>query len=205
MIYEPLVKQIKKHFFIVFSEKFSGESSETHIERYVAKHFLLRPELIVVNDQIHGFKKLSEKVKNLEKFPVYLEIEYHQPEGEDKYVDNIDLYAEANVDFAEKLPDILYLANLYSRTIALEKVTPIGSKNQTESLMIYSKIDDIFSEGYLEQDVEEGLLSVQEIESMIEVHLISFVNFLKLLDDLLHKGKDVKQLDKQVSNRPIEE
>jgi hypothetical protein len=204
MIYEPLVKQIKKHFFIIFSEKFSGENSETHIERYVAKHFLLRPELIVVNDQVHGFKKLNEKVKNLEKFPIYLEIEYHQPEDEDKYLDNIDLYAEANVDFSDKLSDILYLANLYSRTIALEKISPLASKDGKDSLMIYSKINDLFSEGYLEQDIEEGLLSPQEIESMIEVHLVSFVNFLKLLDDLLHKGKDIKQMDK-LFNRPIEE
>ena len=40
----------------------------------MAKHLLLKPELIVVNDQPHGFKQASQRVKTLEKFPIFVEI-----------------------------------------------------------------------------------------------------------------------------------
>ena len=36
------------------------------IERGVGKHPLLRPELIVVNDQLTGFKKIKKKLEALE-------------------------------------------------------------------------------------------------------------------------------------------
>ena len=80
MSMDALREIIKKHLFIIFSEKFNADNSGGFVERYVGKHPLLRPEFIVVNDQVHGFKKASKKMATLEEFPIYLELEGIQNE-----------------------------------------------------------------------------------------------------------------------------
>ncbi len=190
MIYTILTKLLKLHLFIVLSEKFKSESSELFVERYVAKHHLLRPEFIVVNDQVHGFKKTSEALKSLEEFPIYLEIEYSQTEDQEKLIENIDLYAESHSKSSGKLTDIGYLANLYSKTVSIEHIYHLNIPGE-ESLIIYSKINDILTEGYLEEDLKEGLVSETEISLMVEVYLLGFLNILKRLDEILVKSPKV--------------
>ena len=112
---------IKKHLYIVFKENFTSDSN-TFIERYVAKHPLLKPELIVINDQIQGFKKASKKVSSLEDFPIFLEIEGLLNDEESCYIDGIDLYAEANVNCQKRLSDIIYLSKMYAQHVSLERV-----------------------------------------------------------------------------------
>ena len=46
---------------------------------------------------------------------------------------------------------------------------------------------------FLEQDLEEGLLTESECRNLLEVYLVSFVNFIKVLDDCLVKGKRLKR------------
>lgn len=184
MVYDILMKLLNKHLFVVMKEKYKSESSDAFVERYVAKHLLLRPELIVVNDQVFGFKKMSEKLKGLEKLPIYFEIEYAQDENQDKVIESFDLYAETQVKSSGKLADIGFLANLYSKTISVEHTHYLNVPGE-ESLLVYSKMMDIFSEEDFEMDIEEGLITEAEAALMIEVHLISFVNFVKLLDEIL--------------------
>ena len=203
MIYNLLTTLIKRHFFVVYSDRFSSDTSATHVERYVAKHFLLKPELIVVNDQIHGFKKVADKLKSLENYPIYIELEYSYFEEEIRLIENIDIYAEANIKYTEKLSDIAYLARLYNKSVNVERVQPLNGEG-SESLVIYSKIPTLFSEGYLEQDMEEGVLTESEAKMMMDVHLISFVNFIKLLDDIVNHGKTAASLN-HLFQTPLEE
>lgn len=187
MVYDILMKLLQHHLYVVMKEKFKSESADVFVERYVAKHLLLRPELIVVNDQLYGFKKMSEKFKSLEKLPIYFEIEYTQNEDQEKVIENFDLYAETQAKTSECLAEIGFLANLYSKTISVEHTHYLNAPGE-ESLLVYSKMMDIFSEEDFEMDIEEGLISEDEAALMIEVHLIGFVNFLKLLDEILEEA-----------------
>ena len=45
MSIEEVRQTIKDHLYIIFGEKFKNDSNNTFIERYVAKHPLLKPEL----------------------------------------------------------------------------------------------------------------------------------------------------------------
>lgn len=200
MVYEILSKLIRKHFYIVYSERFQNEVAQRYLERFVAKHPLLRPKLIVVNDQVHGFKKVSTKVASLEKFPIYLELEYSEDDKDTRFVESIDMYAEAGIKCMNKLSDVIYLANTYSKTIFLDRVKRVNDPSQ-ESLLIYSRISELFKEEYLENDLSEGLITASELEMMFEVSLISFVNFIKILDDILVKGKKLNRID-EIFNVP---
>ena len=76
----------------------------------------------------------------------------------------------------------------------LERVKQINDP-ANESLFIYSRFGELFLEEYLEQDLEEGLVNEQELTLMLEVHIASFINFIKILDDLVVKGKQLNTID----------
>lgn len=192
-VFELLSKQLKKNLYIVFTERFKSETSDIHIERYAAKHILLKPELIVVNDQIHGFKKLPDQLKNLEKFPIFVEMEYSQSDDGEKFMENIELYTEADLTFTDKLKEVERLAKIYSKNIIVEQLSILNEKDNN-ALVIYSRINDVIADGYIEQDIQEGLISPSDVEHMLGTYLVSFINFIKLIDDLLHKGKDLKNI-----------
>ena len=131
---------IKKQIYIVYSEKFDNITAKTFIERYVAKHPLLRPELIIVNDQLHGFKKVSKKLASLEEFPIYLEIE-GVVEEDSHFIDSIELYSESHINCQGRLKDIIYLTNMFSEYVSLDRVISIDNPEE-ETLIITSKIQD---------------------------------------------------------------
>lgn len=187
MVYETLTGLFKKHFYIVFQERFKNELGSNHLERFVAKHPLLKPELIVVNDQIHGFKKMNENARSLEKFPIYFEIEYTEEDG-NKFIENVDLYSEVKLKCHRYLSDIIYLSNMYSKTINIDRVKRINDPSH-ESLILYSKLNEQFVDGYLDQDVEDGLITSSELSLLVEGNFLGFINFIKLLDDVIVHGK----------------
>ncbi len=193
MIYDLLIRLLKKHFYILYSEKFKNESSMIYLERFVAKHPLLKPELIVVNDQIHGFKRVSEHLLSLENYPIYFEIEYTESNDE-KFVENVDLYAEARVKYHKRLTDLAYLGNIYAKTIIIEQLKRLNEPSQ-ESILIYSRLNEQFNEGYVEQDMEEGLINENELHLLMDVNMLSFVNFIKLMDDIVVKGKRLDKIN----------
>ncbi|MBT5953727.1 hypothetical protein HOG98_03295 [bacterium] len=192
MIRDILIKQFKKHFFILYQEKYKNDVSNISLERFVAKHPLLKPELIVVNDEVHGFKQLGKNVLSLENYPIYFEVEYVDDEDGDRYVDSVDLYAEAAIKSPENMKEVFHLSNEYQKTVTFERVKRI-SDPKVESILMYSKLSSQFSEGYLDEDLKEGIVSKEELELLVEVHMVSLVNAIKILDDVLVKGKSVAQ------------
>ena len=194
MVYNILTDYIKKHFYIILSERFKADNSSINLERYMAKHHLLKPELIIVNDQPHGFKQASKRIKTLEKFPIYMEIEYSQLSDSELYVENVEIYAETQINFQDYLEDIKYLGEMYSKTILIEATVPLSPKSDN-TLFVYSKISELFSEEYLENDLEEGLINVSDIEAMIDTYLTSFRNSIKLLDDVIVHGQPLNKIN----------
>ena len=194
MVYNILTDYIKKHFYIILSERFKADNSSINLERYMAKHHLLKPELIIVNDQPHGFKQASKRIKTLEKFPIYMEIEYSHLSDSELYVENVEIYAETQINFQDYLEDIKYLGEMYSKTILIEATVPLSPKSDN-TLFVYSKISELFSEEYLENDLEEGLINVSDIEAMIDTYLTSFRNSIKLLDDVIVHGQPLNKIN----------
>ena len=100
---------IKQFLYIIYTETYQNKTNSTFIERYVAKHPLLKPELIVINDQIQGFKKVSKKVMSLEEFPIYLEIE-----GMD-VIENLNLFDVNNIPLLSNLFQLSNIDPYYTR------------------------------------------------------------------------------------------
>ena len=178
MAFNEISDIIKQHIYIILSEKFLSENGPAFIERYVAKHPLLRPEFIVVNDEIHGFKKMSKKVSSLEQFPIYLEVEGILDESI-HYIESIDLYSEANISCQKRLTDIIYVSKLYDNYIQLDRIINVNEPKK-EKLVVVSK-------------VQEFLINITEdsIMQIIQEHFSP----LEKSEDEASKGKLIKKLE----------
>ena len=106
------------------------------------------------------------------------------------------------------IKDLTYLANIYHRTVVVENIQTLTSPVE-ESLVIYSRLNEVLTEigmteddenGPLEQDQEKEM-SESEFSLIVETYLVSFVNFLKAVDDVVVKGKKINKLD-QIQQTP---
>ena len=195
MFYEGITELIKKHLFVIFREKFYTNDEVEFVDRFVAKHPLLRPELIVVNDQLHGFKKISKHVASLEKFPIYLEIEGLK-DGEEIFIDHIDLYAEASVNCQNRLSDIMAVTKQFENYITLDRVIRLNNITE-ESLIVFSKIQNLYMEEF-----SDVLCSQQDKQILLKEsrdYLKKFIFFIRILDDMVIKNKSLKSLEKEIS------
>lgn len=200
MMYELLMQQLRKHFYLVFHERYSADGADHVIERHGAKHPLLKPELIVVNDQVHGFKRVNKRYNSLENFPIFVEIEYVIDDGE-KFVEFIDLHAEALIKFKNRMKDLTYLSHIYQRTVIVESIQTLTTPVE-ESIVIYSRLNEVLADMDMETDSESEELpemNESEFSLLVETYLVSFVNFLKAVDDVVVKGKKLNKLD-QIGN-----
>ena len=205
---------IKQFLYIIYTETYQNKTNSTFIERYVAKHPLLKPELIVINDQIQGFKKVSKKVMSLEEFPIYLEIE-GMYENENIYlIDAIDLYSETILNCQSKLTDIIYIANVFSNYIAFERSIDVSNPKE-ESIIITSKIQEyliIKSEAEnlnkltseLDYDDIENtenkdlVINIDQFKDALKIHLNYFVEFIKICHDILIKDIPLKKIKPEI-------
>ncbi len=201
MVYEVLTRLIRKHFYVLSQERLKNVNSQAFLDRYVAKHPLLRPELIVVNDQPFGFKKISKRLSTLERYPVFVEIEYSDQEDGERFIECFDLYSETRVRTRERQSDLVQLASQYGKYVTLEKVKRFGEP-QYQVFLVYSRLNELFLEEYFEHDLEEGLMQKEELEELVNSHMVAFVQFIKAIDDLLSKGKAIDSPFEHSSNDP---
>ena len=185
--------------FVIFNETFSSNESGGFVERYVCKHPLLRPEFIVVNDQVHGFKKASKKIASLEKFPIYIELEGLVQDENFCFVDCIDLYVEADVACQDRLNDIIYLSKIYDKYLRLERVMDVANFS-AESLMITSKIQEQLLDTGL--DELEGMIELQDFKTIFSTHLNVFIHAVKVLDEIIINNTSLKKVEKETGFFP---
>jgi hypothetical protein len=197
MIYDSLINIIRKKLFIVYYEKFKSETALAYIERFVAKHPLLKPELVVLNDQPHGFKEVSEDLQSLEQFPIYVEVEHSENHDGEKFVENVEMYAECSFKIGKKIAEVNKCVQAYAKYIAFERVKRFDEEVE-EACLIYSKINEIFAQEEIEEEEEENLAKEKEVEIMLNVYLNSFLAFVKIMDALIIKGKDFVDIEESL-------
>jgi hypothetical protein len=185
MLYDVLKKSVKKHFYITYFEKFKSESSEYYIERYVAKHPLLKPKLIVHNDEPYGFKNVTKTVASLENFPIYCEYEYLIDEDGEKVIENFDLYSETHLKISDKIIKAIELSKNYANTLSVERINSLN--NQAEQMLVISSNLFSFLLEKLEQDFLGDRVNTLDIEAGINTYFKNFNDFIQKLDTILTK------------------
>jgi hypothetical protein len=193
MVYDLFIKLLRKNLYLVFHERYKNENANMFIERFGAKHPLLKPEFIIVNDQIHGFKKQNDRFSGLEKFPIFVELEYSEDEGE-KLIEGVDIHAEANIKLKDRMSDVVKLAKFFEKTVMVERTRLLTDPSE-ESLVIYSRIGEMYASTYVEDDLDEGVIEEEELTAMIEKYLTGFATFLQALDDLIVKRRKISMID----------
>ena len=190
-MYERILELIRTHFYVLYTESFYQKNSDIFVERIVAKHPKLRPELIVINDELQGFKKVTEHISSLEKFPIFIEIEGVEEDGK-RYVDALDVYAEGKVPISDHMTEMVFLGNLYKRVVSIDRVMRLNDVTK-ESMVIMSKVNELFESG-LYQNLFLAEPYQEEIELTIEKYFEGLTVFVQVLDDILVKGKTLKQV-----------
>lgn len=203
---DEIEKLIAKHFYIVYKEIFTQQESDVFLKRFVAKHPLLKPQLIIEDDQIQGFKRISKAISSLEDFPIYIEVEGIKVNDENIYIENIDVYSEAKISVQSRLTDVIHLAQVYSDHINLDRILRLGKASE-ESIVIFSKIPDIllseFDAIQDEGDMEDDLIVLSEkfdidLKSIIDTNFKYFGDFIKYLDDIIVKKLPLPKLEENL-------
>lgn len=187
MKYEHFVELIKKNIYVTAKETFDNPESEQFVDRFVGKHPLLKPELIIEDDSIQGFKSTNRKFKSLEKFPIYIEIEGVM-EDDEKLIDSIDIYTEAHVKCQSRISDVMHLARRYDKSCVVDRIIRLTDL-KSEYVVIMSKIQDIFP---VDDDDESELLK-QDIDTLLK----DFINLIHCINDVAVKGKSILKLQQE--------
>ena len=199
MNYDQLIGLIRKELFIIYREQFQSQQENRFLERMIAKHPAMRPELIIKDDKIQGFKKASKKAASLEDFPIYIEIEGEKEEDGD-LIENIEIYSETEVPSQDRLSDLIYFTKQFDETISLDRMVCVNNLG-SESLVVYSKVSDTFDNLISEiQFNEENIISIdsQKIEEEISYYLSNFALFIKVLDALLVKDLSINKIEQLI-------
>jgi hypothetical protein len=191
MVYTELIKQIKKNFYIVSVEKFKSETANSFLERYTGKHLLLKPELLILNDQPFGFKQINSKLKALEKYPIYIELEYADLAKKTKVLHNFELYCEIKIKKADFLLKVKTAFPNYKKYLSIEKVSNVFEP-KAATLLVFSKLNEIFEEEFLEESLEENTITMTEINNTINCYLVNFRNFIKKIYDLANETNQIE-------------
>jgi hypothetical protein len=211
---------ITSYLYIIYSEKYTNLTKDAFVERYVAKHPLLKPELIVVNDQLHGFKKSANRLSSLEELPIYLEIE-GLIEDDVYYIDSFDLYCETNISCQKRLIDMIYVSNLFSKHIKVDRNIDVANPKK-ETLVISSKLQEAMINSDIESiethldsienafnknisstletedsiEIKEVYIELDQFNFLLQEHLKYFVEFIKICHDMLIKNTPIDIIKK---------
>lgn len=187
MLYDSLTKFIRQYFYITSYERLKNETTGSVLERFSVKHPLLKPELIVQNDQPFGFKSIPKEYLSLENYPIFCEIQsIILEENSCRYVELCDIYAEI------QLPEnhmhrkaIIELSRIYGKSLSVEEIKELNGLN-LPYLSVSSRIQDALLE-MINMDIDEEQMSDYEIVAMFEHYFMHFNHFIKAIDPILNK------------------
>lgn len=170
MLYDQFMSMLRRYIYIVYYERYVGATYT--IDKMGGKHPLLKPEMIVVNDQIQGFKRQQAHLESLEQFPVFIEVE-SVGEGEDRLIEAIDIQAELVGISVKSLSALSVIAKLYQHSVLLDRISTIGKPN-THSLMVTSRLGEKLME-WLDLD---SPLDPTDLDKEIKQYLREFVDVI---------------------------
>ena len=197
LLLDHLLGLLRSEVFVINSERFLNKDHTVLLERGVGKHPLLKPEPIVVNDQLTGFKKIKKKLEALEEFPIFYDIEGYWEE--DKwYINYIDLYIEADVSIQKYLSEAIYLSKLFQEVLVLDRVFNTSSESE-ESIRITSLINHALEVDYVDDDYDDDESIFVSLDfapvSVLKTYVEGLLDFSYVLYGLVQEKKSLKVLE----------
>lgn len=204
LLLDTLLDLLKSKVFVISSERFVNKDKTSLLERGVGKHPLLKPELIVINDELTGFKKIKRKLEALEEFPIFYDIEGYWDEGA-WYINYIDLYIEADVSIQDHLSDAIYLSKLFQEVVVLDRVFNTACESE-ESIRITSLINEVLTVDLIDNgDDDEVVVQINFASvSTLTSYLDGLMNFTYVLYGLIQEKKSLKVLETWLKNKKNE-
>ena len=181
---DEFIALLKEHFYITNRDAYVSKSADRHLLRFICKHPLLTPEIIVVNDQPYGFRRLSKRIRNLERFPIFCDIEYLEMNDE-IYLEKLDLFAEFSCDLNTTYGEFLQICKTYRKYVVVERLKRLDD-DSCSSLIISSTIEDLLFDEELEDDESRIVFSNLNIVDKVALYLKKFTAFIKTTDALIN-------------------
>ena len=193
MILNTIHTLIQQHFYVVSRDRLTRLVGSGGVERITAKHIDLKPELIILDNQPHGFKKISDDRISLDHFAIFLELEFAEDEFGDLGLVSLDLYSELPIHVTQRVMELSYLAKMYSGLVSLETLNRLND-TENDALVITSNISDFFITHSIEDDLRDGALTPSELEGHLESYFTAFIGVIEALDSLLLKGQSLNSM-----------
>ena len=195
LILDHLLGLIRSEMFVINSERFLNKDQTILLERGVAKHPFLKPEPIVVNDQLTGFKKIKKKLEALEEFPIFYDIEGYVEDNKWQ-INYIDLYIEADVAVQPYLSEAIYLAKLFEDVLVLDRVFNTSAHSE-ESIRITSLINQALEVDHVDDCDEESIFVSLDFAplSVLKNYVEGLLDFSYVLYGLVREKKSLKVLE----------
>jgi len=170
MPYDRFISLLRRYIYIVYYERYVG--STYTIDKMGGKHPLLKPEMIIINDQIQGFKRQQAHLESLEQFPVFIEVE-SMGDGEDRLIESVDIQAELVGITVKSFSELSVIAGIYQNSVVLDRISTIGKSN-SNSLMVSSRLGERLMEwGDLDNPID-----YRDLDKEIKQYLRDFVDVI---------------------------
>ncbi len=192
MLYDQLLKLIRKSFYVISYEKFANDVASTTVERFSAKHPVLKPEFIIVKGQPHGFKGVGKELARLENYPIFIDIETYEENADETVIEQFELYAEANLEREDKLSEITQLREAFKEYIYVEKITRLGEEGTL--LIIHSKLPEFLLDVMM-QSGDGAINDTAAFHQALIKYFAAFCEFIKAMDECLYSDMDLSDVE----------
>lgn len=189
ILYTQLVKELKQDFFIVHESKYKLQGGNRYLDRFICKHKALTPELIVINDQPQGFRRVKNNLTSLEEFPIQCEIEYYKdPDYDDEYiVEGFELFSETKTSLTGKIKHIETICKKWQQFINIDRSKSINPQDDDEStLLISSKFGQLIYEHFFEEELDNESIQESSLKRLIHQQFDGFSKALLELNKVLY-------------------
>ncbi len=193
ILYNQLVKELKLDFFICHESKYKLQRGNRYLDRFICKHKALTPELIVINDQPQGFRRVKNHLASLEEFPIQCEIEYFlSAEMDDEYiVEGFELFSETKTSLTGKMKDIEKICKKWQTFITIDRSKSINpQKDDDSTLLISSTFGELIYEHFYEEELERDVINEASLKRLIHQQFEAFSKTLLELNTLLYDSND---------------
>jgi len=218
LLHKVIINRLKKHAHVVDGVMFTSDDGHSILERFIGKHPLLKPEMIVINDQPYGFKRLRKELERLENYPIYCELEYTtatlppdaMPNDDKDLVLGTVLYFDLYTEIPLQRP-FNTLPNWmtdFLPFVSIEHIQNLANPDNA-SLIVCSKFSDNLDDDFMEFPFTLDLSDDDDseaLEAALEAALSEYTqkpvaHWHHLLDNYFKNFLDIiKQIDERLMN-----